>query len=785
MKKDKSIPAFMRNSNTESISQYISLCISCCLISIGLNILVNAQFEYEIGLTALSLQAFIIMAALSLIAFARWVGIVYIISIVIGFAAIISAGGEGRFFSDVRSFAEWCVLGMPEENYWGNADNVSIVHFFINLGICVLVYILACTSQKSKLCSMLCFGSIVAVYAFGYAVYDKSAIFFLFVGLFTLIATDKARGKRLFKFSKDFLVLSKRYYVPLISFGLCVPLALGALLVLNNNKDYNIRNRFCSNVAADVQTSMNIFTPDQKEVGITLYDLGLQENEDYIGGDLPENDSEIIAITSAKVPVLARVATFDTFTGKNWKSNFETPYRTNGPWEDEFVSFMSSTSLVKKAYYDQIKQFIYSEDITITLKTDCTFLPSVGQITSFKENTKTKNPTLFDTKGQLFSFFGYKKDYSYTTKSAVFLTQKSIDDYASLSMYNLMDRKDKYYTEEFIEKYTKLPLALPDYVTDSIDSINLEGRSNYDTALKITKYFSRGHGYSYREEGLVFNPQDNVLTKVFRSKTGHSVYYATAAALVLRHLKVPCRLAAGYYTKADSAGVQVIDRANPYCWVECYFPNVGWVAFDPSPTGSSSQSILSSGHKDKPKDEAAVEDPNNAEDANEKENEEEDATENGPKLKLHNDPVKRDLRLFIYSGILLFILLYLLIRSLWSPTCYKLKNVRKRFPSTKKQCNFYWRDILRQLNALKLTENRGATLRDRVEKLTPYLTEEDMETVTEALLTVEKLRYGAITPEIESIEIIANAHEILEQQLKTRCKRFKYFITRRVLLIIF
>lgn len=776
MKKDKSIPAFMRNSNTESISQYISLCISCCLISIGLNILVNAQFGYEIGLTFLSLQAFIIVAALSLIAFARWIGIAYIVSIIIGFSAIISSGGKGRFFSDIRSFAEWCVLGMPEENYWGTADNVSIVHFFINLGICVLVYILACTSQKSKLCSMLCFGSIVAVYAFGYAVYDKSAIFFLFVGLFTLIATDKARGKRLFKFSKDFLILSKRYYVPLITFGLCVPLALGTLLVLNNNKDYDIRNRFCSNVAADVQTATNIFTPDQKEVGITLYDLGLQENEDYIGGDMPENESEIIATTSAKVPVLARVATFDTFTGKNWKSNFETPYRTNGPWEDEFVSFMSSTSLVKKAYYDQIKQFIYSEDITITLKTDSMFLPSVGQITSFTENTKTKNPTLFDTKGQLFSFFGYKKDYSYTTKSAVFLTQKSIDDYASLSMYNLMDRKDKYYTPEFVEKYTKLPLALPDYVTDTIDSIKIEGRSNYDTALKITKYFSQGHGYSYCEEGLDFDPQDNVLTKVFRSKTGHSVYYATAAALVLRHLNVPCRLAAGYYTEADSTGVQVIDRANPYCWVECYFPNVGWIAFDPSPKGSSSHSILSSGNKPK-------EDPNNVVDA--QEDGEEELTEDGNKIKLHNDPAKRDLRLFIYSGIFLFILLYLLIRSLWAPSCYKLKNVRKRFSSTEKQCNFYWRDILRQLNALKLTENRGATLRDRVEKLTPYLTEEDMETVNLALLTVEKLRYGAITPEIESIETIANAHEILEQQLKTGCKRFKYFIKRRVVLIIF
>lgn len=776
MKKDKSIPAFMRNSNTESISQYISLCISCCLISIGLNILVNAQFEYEIGLAAISLQAFIIMAALSLIAFARWVGITYIIGIVISFAAIISTGGEGPFFSDVGSFAEWCVLGMPEDNFWGTAQNVAIVHFYINLGICILVYFLACTSQKSKLCSLLCFGSIVAVYAFGYAVYDKSAIFFLFVGLFTLIAADKARGRRLFKFSKDFLVLSKRYYVPLISFCLCVPLALGALLVLNNDKDYDIRNRFCSNIAADVQSATNIFTPDQKEVGITLYDLGLQENENYIGGDMPENESEIIATTSAKVPVLARVATFDSFNGKNWKSSFETPYRTNGPWEDEFVNFMSSTSLVKKAYYDQIKQFIYSEDITITLKTDCMFLPSVGQITSFKENTKTKNPTLFDTKGQLFSFFGYKKDFSYTVKSNVYLTQKNLSDYESLTLFNIMSREDKYYTAEFVEKYTKLPLALPDYVTDAIDSIKIEGRSNYDTALKITKYFSSGNGYSYREEGLDFDPQDNVLTKVFRTKSGHSVYYATAAALVLRYLNVPCRLAAGYYTEADSSGVQVIDRANPYCWVECYFPNVGWVAFDPSPKGSSSHSIVSSGHKPK-------EDPNKVNDAQEEN--EDDTTEDAPKLKLHNDPVKRDLRLFIYSGIFLFILLYLLIRSLWSPTCYKLKNVRRRFSSTEKQCNFYWRDILRQLNSLKLTENRGTTLRDRVEKLTPYLTEEDMETVTLALLTVEKLRYGAITPERESIETIARAHEILEQLLKTRCKRFKYFIKRRVLLIIF
>lgn len=780
MKKNKNInlPVFMRNSNTESVGQYISLCISCWLITVGLSILVNAQFEFEIGLPLLLVQTFAIMAFLSAIAFARWLSVTYLVGIIISFVVLISVGGEGHFFGDLQSFAYWCISGMPEDNFWYTADNVSIMHFFINLGICALVYILACTSQKSKLCSLLCLGAIISVYAFGYAKYDKSAIFFFFAGLFTLISTDKSRGKRLFKHADEFSILGKHYYVPLIAFGLCVPLALGALLVLNNNKEYDIRNRFCSNIAADIQTAVDIYIPEQTETDITLYDLGLQENEDYIGGDLPENESQILATVSSSVPILAKVATFDSFNGKTWKSDFKPSYRANGPWEEEFIQYMSSSTLDKKVYFDQVKQFLYSEEITFTLKTDSFFLPTVGQITSFKENTETKNPTLFDQKGRLFSFFGQKKDFSYTVKSHVYLTQKSLSDYESLTIFNLMNREDKYYTAEFIEKYTKLPLALPDYVTDAVNSIKIEGRSKYDTALAITKYFSTKNGYSYIEKGLDFASQDNVLTKVFRAKSGHSVYYATAAALVLRHLQVPCRLVAGYYTVAGENGTQVIDRANPYCWIECYFPNLGWIAFDPSPKGTASKSILSSGGKNPIKEETPPEEDDNDE-------EQDEPDEEVPQKVLHNDPVKRDIRIFIYTGIFLFVLLYLVLRSLWSPLCYNFTNVRKRFSSTEKQCNFYWRDILRQLNTLESTSNKGITLRERVEGLNPYLTEEDMATVSDALLTVEELRYGDIAPKSEKLENIARTHEILEQLLKNKCNPVVYFIKRRMFLIVF
>ena len=117
--------------------------------------------------------------------------------------------------------------------------------------------------------------------------------------------------------------------------------------------------------------------------------------------------------------------------------------------------------------------------------------------------------------------------------------------------------------------------------------------------------------------------------------------------------------------------------------------------------------------------------------------------------------------------------------------CYSLKNVRKRFSSIEKQCNFYWRDILRQLNTFKLVSSKGDTLREKVERLGTLLSEEDVDIVFDALSTVEKLRYGDIIPEYEKIENIARTHEILEELLMNKCNPFTYFIKRRLLLIIF
>jgi len=72
---------------------------------------------------------------------------------------------------------------------------------------------------------------------------------------------------------------------------------------------------------------------------------------------------------------------------------------------------------------------------------------------------------------------------------------------------------------------------------------------------------------------------------LFRYKSGHCEYFATAMALLLRSQGVHSRLATGFlgadYNPIE--GVWVVRQANAHAWVEAYLPGAGWTEFDPTP----------------------------------------------------------------------------------------------------------------------------------------------------------------------------------------------------------
>jgi transglutaminase-like putative cysteine protease len=107
----------------------------------------------------------------------------------------------------------------------------------------------------------------------------------------------------------------------------------------------------------------------------------------------------------------------------------------------------------------------------------------------------------------------------------------------------------------------------------------------YEIALRIEQYLRANYAYSlappptrYRSPYAAF---------LFKTKAGYCQHFAGAMAALLRFNGIPARVAVGFVTgRKTGADTYQVSRNDAHAWVEAYFPQVGWVPFDPTP-GSS------------------------------------------------------------------------------------------------------------------------------------------------------------------------------------------------------
>jgi hypothetical protein len=77
---------------------------------------------------------------------------------------------------------------------------------------------------------------------------------------------------------------------------------------------------------------------------------------------------------------------------------------------------------------------------------------------------------------------------------------------------------------------------------------------------------------------------ENVPECLLRTGTGFCQHFASTMIMVLRELEIPARLVNGYLPGMVAAdGVYEVPMQALHAWVEVYFPDVGWVRFDPTP----------------------------------------------------------------------------------------------------------------------------------------------------------------------------------------------------------
>lgn len=141
--------------------------------------------------------------------------------------------------------------------------------------------------------------------------------------------------------------------------------------------------------------------------------------------------------------------------------------------------------------------------------------------------------------------------------------------------------------ESFPDWVTERYLQYPDTVTPETLTLAAELTSglnnNFDKSIVIRDYLRNTIKYNDQIEAP---PEgvDPVHYVLFETQAGYCNYYASAMAIMLRSQGVPARVVSGYAQgDFDENSLSYRVRANnAHTWVEVYFPNFGWIQFEPT-----------------------------------------------------------------------------------------------------------------------------------------------------------------------------------------------------------
>ena len=131
------------------------------------------------------------------------------------------------------------------------------------------------------------------------------------------------------------------------------------------------------------------------------------------------------------------------------------------------------------------------------------------------------------------------------------------------------------------DRYTALPESLPDRVSRFTENLTANATTPYATAAAIERWLEANKDYSLNAS---HGSGDVTAQFLFEMDRGYCEYFASAMTVMLRSQGIPARYTVGYSTGQSVGGDQYLVRGmNAHAWVEVYFPEVGWVQFDPTP----------------------------------------------------------------------------------------------------------------------------------------------------------------------------------------------------------
>jgi transglutaminase-like putative cysteine protease len=107
--------------------------------------------------------------------------------------------------------------------------------------------------------------------------------------------------------------------------------------------------------------------------------------------------------------------------------------------------------------------------------------------------------------------------------------------------------------------------------------------TSYEKVRALESHLQTNYGYTLDMPPAL--PDDPIAYFLFESRSGHCEFFASSMAVMLRAVGIPARLVNGFLQGQynEISGQYTVRASDAHTWVEVYFPEHGWVSFDPTP----------------------------------------------------------------------------------------------------------------------------------------------------------------------------------------------------------
>ena len=156
--------------------------------------------------------------------------------------------------------------------------------------------------------------------------------------------------------------------------------------------------------------------------------------------------------------------------------------------------------------------------------------------------------------------------------------------YSSSASEEALQQAGNDYPSWVTDRYLQLTDDLPNRVRGLAEGLTDNRDNPYDKAIALRNWLRTIPTYSTDIEAPP-EEADGVDYFLFETKRGYSSYYSSSMVVMLRAIGIPARLAVGYTTGDwdEEQGRYVVISAYAHSWPEAYFPDYGWIPFEPVP----------------------------------------------------------------------------------------------------------------------------------------------------------------------------------------------------------